>query len=97
MVDGGAVPTGLEVTLRSPIPFLTRAMLEECLPLLPAHYYTDDWIHYRLTKHGHRTVVCRSFAFTHHWAQAKRNAGLSMIERDRVDHETYRAAVEADG
>lgn len=90
------LPTGLEVSMRSPVPFLSRAMLAECLPLLPAHYYTDDWVDYRLRRAGHRVVVCRSFAFTHHWAMPGRNAGLGMVERDAVDHAIYRAAVEAE-
>ncbi len=90
------LPTGLEVSMRSPVPFLSRAMLAECLPLLPAHYYTDDWVDYRLRRAGHRVVVCRSFGFTHHWAMPGRNAGLGMVERDAVDHAIYRAAVEAD-
>lgn len=92
----GELDTGTVVSLRPVIPFLTRAMWELCIPMFPGHYYTDDWIGYRVSRAGHEIQVCRSFAFTHHFAQVGRGAGMSENRRMSHDLALYNAAWEAE-
>lgn len=77
----------------SVVPFLPRAVWEQIKPVLPIHYFTDDWISYRARKIGWPPVVRRDFAFTHHWATHGRGAGMSYDGRMRHDQRVYIDAV----
>ncbi len=86
-------PDGLLVPM-SVIPFLSRPMLRAVGDLLDAHYFTDNWISHRLYAAGFVTAVARGFAFTHHWAQTGRGAGMSEPDRMRHDRALFCAAVD---
>jgi len=86
-------PSGLLVPM-SVIPFLSRPMLRAALPLLDAHYFTDNWISWKLYRAGFVTAVARGFEFTHHWAQTRRGAGMSEPARMRHDRVLFEAAID---
>lgn len=67
------------------IPFMSRTQWENIGPSLDCHYYTDNWISFKGRLQGYDTRVCRSYQFTHHWAQQGRGAG--MTEPDRMEHD----------
>lgn len=77
----------------SVIPFLDREMLDHCLPLLETHYYSDDWISYRLRKRGFAVSVCRSYQFTHYRALEGRGAGMTEDERMTADRAVFLDAI----
>lgn len=76
----------------SVIPFMSRKMWDEIGPSLEVHYFSDNWLSWRAEKAGYLTVVRRQFAFTHHWAQPKRGAGMTMAERMAHDRKIFDAA-----
>ena len=67
------------------LPFCSRAQWEAIGPVARLHYYSDDFISYRGRKAGWGTVLRSGYAFTHHWAQVRRGAGMS--EQDRMEHD----------
>lgn len=90
------LPDGTVVGM-SVIPFMSRAMWDAIGPVLPIHYYSDNWISYRAGLAGFKTVVYRRFEFTHHWAQPGRGAGMSYSQRMAFDRARYVAEVRAAG
>ena len=81
-----------DVTAYSRAPLIQRAWWELAEPW-PAglHYYTDALLCDRLGQHGIRTVVCQSFAFTHHLAAEGRH-DESIRRRDETVYGRARAA-----
>lgn len=76
----------------SNIPFMSMQAWEIIGPVLPVHYYSDNWISWHAQQHGYRHVVRRGYAFTHHWAQVGRGAGMTQEQRMVVDREAYEKA-----
>lgn len=76
----------------SNVPFMSRQVWEIIGPVLPVHYYSDNWISWHARQHGYQHVVRREYAFTHHWAQVGRGAGMTQDERMAVDRQTYEKA-----
>lgn len=95
-LHGVELENGARVPM-SVIPFLTRALFDEIGPVLPIHYFTDNWISWRAARAGWSTRVCRGFAFTHHWAEVGRGAGMTYEERMAHDQAVYLDAVAAAG
>lgn len=89
------LPDGMPVEM-SVIPFMSREQWERIGPVLPIHYFTDNWISFRGRRAGYPTVVRRAFAFTHHWAEVGRGAGMSYEARMAHDHAAYEQAVAED-
>lgn len=77
----------------SVVPFLPAALFEQIGPVLPIHYFTDNWISWRAARAGWDTRVRRGFAFTHHWAQHGRGAGMTYDERMAHDRIAFLDAV----
>lgn len=73
----------------SVIPFFTAEQWNRIGPCLPIHYFSDNYLSWRAAKAGHPTVVRRGYAFTHHWAQVGRGAGMSVDERMRHDGQVF--------
>ena len=74
----------------SEIPFLTRAQYDRWGPMIPLHYYTDNWLSHRAKEiDGVQSRVCREYCFTHHWAQWARGAGMTQNDRMTHDHSQY--------
>jgi hypothetical protein len=69
------------------VPFLSRQMWERGAWVLPAHYYTDNWIATRGRQLGIPTVVCRDYGFTHYYASEGR------LQTMDADLEVFKAAV----
>jgi glycosyltransferase involved in cell wall biosynthesis len=93
MEDWAVVPMSV-------VPFMSREQWAAIGPVLPIHYFTDNWISWRGHRAGWPTVVRRDFAFTHHWAQHGRGAGMTYDERLRHDQGVFLEAVreaESDG
>lgn len=78
---------GAEVPL-STIPFLARAWWPAVTPLPPGmHYFTDNWIGWRLQAARIPTRVCHGYDVVHSWARAHRGAGWSEPQRMGVDQQ----------
>lgn len=70
-------------------PVVSRAQWNVIGPMIPTHYYTDNWITYRGLLHDIPTVVCHAFAYTHHMADEGRGAGMTWNERMAADHRLF--------
>lgn len=79
------------------VPFASRAQLARIGPMFAGHYYTDNWFTYRARTAGYDALVRLGYAFTHHWAQPGRGAGMSQEERMRVDEAEFDRLVVEDG
>lgn len=90
----GNPPDGTPVAM-SVIPFFHRDLWSKIGPMLPDHhYYTDNWVSWRAERAGLKvTYQGSAYAFVHHWAQAKRGAGMSSEARMNHDRWRYEAAV----
>lgn len=83
----------------SVIPFMPLDLWKKIGPIPAIHYYSDNLVSWRAAQAGWPTVVRRGFAFTHHWAQPGRGAGMSYAQRMAHDEALFLAAVrdEAEG
>lgn len=70
-------------------PIVSRAQWQLIGPMIPIHYFTDNWVSYRGSLHGIPTVVCRDYAYTHHMADQGRGAGLTWEQRMAADHRVF--------
>lgn len=79
----------------SVIPFFRRKLWTQIGPMLPNHhYYTDNWVSWRAERAGLKiTYQGSAYAFVHHWAQAKRGAGMTSNDRMVHDERIYRDAI----
>jgi hypothetical protein len=68
------------------IPFLSRAQWDLVAPMIPLHYYTDNWVSHRARSHGVETRVVHAYAFVHHFAPEGRGAGMGS-DADRMWHD----------
>jgi hypothetical protein len=61
-------------------------------PMVPLHYYTDDWFSYRAGLQGLPIRFTPGYAFRHYDAAPGRGAGFTQAERaarDRADYRKY--------
>lgn len=87
MENGAVVPMSV-------VPFLPMDLWRNHVaPVLPIHYFTDNWISWKARRAGWSTVVNRQFAFTHHWAEHGRGAGMTYDQRMEHDKRVYFDAV----
>jgi len=77
------------------LPFCSREQWAAIGPVPDLHYYADDWISYRGRRAGVGAVLRSGYAFTHHWAQHGRGAGMTEDERMVFDKTRYDEAVNA--
>lgn len=77
------------------IPFMNPAMLAAAKPLLPLHYFIDDWVSWMGNRAGFRTVVRRGYAFVHHYAMVGRGAGVPDRVRMKNDQVIFERALSA--
>lgn len=68
----------------SRIPFCTREQWDQIGPMIPIHYYTDNWFTWKSNQLGLMTMEIPSYAFKHHWAMAGRKSDMSY------DYSEYR-------
>jgi hypothetical protein len=69
------------------IPFCSREQWQRIGPMIPLHYYTDNWFSFKALRAGYRIADEPAYAFTHHWAQAGRLVG--RMEEDRAAFVAY--------
>ena len=77
----------------SVIPFMSWAQWQKIGPALDCHYFTDNHLSWRGLRAGYETVVRRGYEFTHHWAQARRGAGMTVEQRMAHDRDVFNAAM----
>jgi hypothetical protein len=70
--DGGVEELGPETLGCTRIPFCSREQWQRIGPMVPLHYYTDNWFSFRALRAGLRIADVPAYAFTHNWAQAGR-------------------------
>lgn len=93
MEDWAVVPMSV-------IPFMPLELWKKVGPVPSIHYFSDNYISWRAGLAGFKTAVRRDFAFTHHWAQPGRGAGMTYGERMQHDRDVFLTAVreaESDG
>ena len=73
----------------SRIPFCTSAQWEKIGPMIPIHYYTDNWFSWMGNKAGFLTMEIPSYRFNHHWAMAGRH-GSEKMSADYIEYERYK-------
>ena len=61
-------------------------------PLARIHYYSDNFLTDRARAAGWPCVLRTGYAFTHHWAQARRGAGMTQDQRMEHDRGLYEQA-----
>ena len=81
----GVVPDGFFTR----IPFCTFKQWENIGPMIPIHYYTDNYFSWRGLQAGYQTLGVPSYAFLHHWAQVKRFTNEKMTN-DAMEYERYK-------
>ncbi len=69
---GDMMPDGAK-TQFTRAPFMSRAQWEIAQPMLPVHYYTDNWVSWKCWQAGIPTVVTHGFRLIHHLAKEGRN------------------------
>lgn len=89
----GFVGSDWTVVHMSALPFCSRQQWEEIQPLFTAHYFTDDFFSVRAQRAGWTVRLRTGYAFTHHWAQVRRGAGMPEPDRMRNDEALYREAL----
>jgi hypothetical protein len=81
----------------SVIPFMPAHLWKQIGPVPPIHYYSDNYVSWRAEIAGWPVAVRRGFAFTHHWAQPGRGAGMGYEERMAHDRGLFFDAVREEG
>lgn len=73
------------VTEFTRVPFVSRNQWELIGPMIPTHYFTDNWVSYRGRLHGFETVVAHGYQFVHHHALESRNEGRATSDMLRFE------------
>ncbi len=72
------------------IPFMGRDQARAIGMLPDLHYCTDVWVSYRWRQLAGATVLRHGYDVIHHHESARRGAGMSQAERDRMDEQRMR-------
>lgn len=75
------------------IPFLPWPAWRMVGPMIPLHYYTDDWFSYRCRMLGYKFRFTPDYRFTHYDAMVGRGAGMTQHERAAVDRRDFAAYI----
>lgn len=95
---GGAltlVADGCLAPAYNAVPFFSAEQWAKIGPMGPmaqAHYYTDNWLSFRAAQVDIPIRVRHDYAFDHHWAQAKRGAGMDAYARMDLDRQLFERA-----
>lgn len=73
------------------IPFCSAEQWRAIGPMIPLHYYTDNWFSWRGSRAGYLTMEVITYRFKHHWAQRGRKHSLNDDSREyeRYKRENY--------
>jgi hypothetical protein len=80
-----------EETAFTRAPFMSRAQWEVAQPMLPTHYWTDNWVSWKCWQQQIPTVVTYGFDLIHHLAGEGRNE-----ERMGSDGEIFARATQGE-
>lgn len=69
-------------------PFMSRSQWQIAQPMLPTHYFTDNWVSWKCRQAGVETVVAHGYRMIHHLAPESRDEA-----RMGADGEVFRRAV----
>lgn len=78
------------------IPICTVEQWQVCGPMIPIHYYSDDWFSHRALAGGLGMQVAQGYAFTHFNAMPGRGAGMTQHERAAMDRATFQQHLTGD-
>ena len=78
-------PDGTPTTMCR-IPFCTLKQWQVIGPMLPVHYYSDNWFSWRARQAGIQPVIANGYKFIHHFAPEGRVGG------EVADSRVYRTA-----
>ena len=70
-------------------PFCKSSWWEKIGPMIPLHYWTDDWFSYKARINGWETRCRTGYKTRHHHAMIGRGAGMDESTRLRYDMELY--------
>jgi hypothetical protein len=84
---GAVEEVGPETTGCTRIPFCTRDQWTRIGPMIPLHYYTDNWFSFKARQAGYSIAEVPDYAFTHNWAQPGRQSG--RMAQDKAAFESY--------
>lgn len=90
-------PLGSETAGCTRIPFCTMSQWSFIGPMIPIHYYTDNYFSVRAKAGGLLLQEVPRYKFTHHWAQHGRGAGMPESDRMVWDRATYLGQLRMDG
>jgi len=72
------------------IPFCTAAQWDDIGPMIPLHYYTDNWFSARGKEAGYESIEVEGYRFSHWWAMSGR-----LMDNMQKDFELYKHYREA--
>jgi hypothetical protein len=88
--DNHVEPLGPNTQGCTRIPFCTMEQWDVGIgPMIPLHYYTDNWFSKRAAQAGLLLREVRGYTFKHHWAQPARGAGMSQMDRMIHDEQEF--------
>lgn len=78
-------------------PFMSREQWELVEPMLPVHYFTDNWVSWRALRHRILTRVVYGFDLVHHLAPEGRNESrmaddMNVFARARHGEDVWAAS-----
>ena len=76
-------------THTSVIPTITPLMWRMMGPMIPLHFFTDDYMSHRARQIGMNTVAIMDYKFTHHASEIHAGAGIGRDKRMAIDQEAY--------
>lgn len=62
------------------LPFLSKQQFDAIQPMLPCHYFTDNWVSWRGRVLGYPTFTTHKFRLVHHLAPEGRNEARAADE-----------------
>jgi hypothetical protein len=79
--SGAVEEVGPETTGCTRIPFCSREQWNRIGPMIPLHYYTDNWFSFKARQAGYSIADVPEYACTHHWAEAGRLSDRMALDK----------------
>lgn len=88
-VVGSTGETGSQASM-TVIPFCSYDQWQKIGPMVPWHYYTDNYFTDKAKQNGWESLYHTEYKFTHYFAQEGRGAGMTEPDRMHHDYNLYR-------